>query len=304
MKSPVPLPPELLRLPTIKAEPWVCVEDNPGTFLEGPAFDREGNLFVSSIFDNRLLKITPKKVSTVLQQPGLLPDGIAIHKDGRLFIACLSGKLMTVLPNGTRLTEIEPKFNGRPASLNDLVFDRHGNLYVTDFTGTLADPTGGVYRYSADLTRIDPVLQHLASANGVGISPEGNALWVSETCRNEMLRIELLEDGIGINPVAGVTIPCRFSGGPGGCDSMAIDVDGNVYQCMIFQGRAVVLNNRGIPVANVVIPGRDRGKHLITTNAAFKPGTNQAFITASGEGGAWIYTFRGLAKGLTLYSHQ
>lgn len=305
MKSPVPLPPELLRLPTIKADPWVCVEDNPATFLEGPAFDRQGNLFVSSIFDHRLLKITPKKkVSMILQQPGLLPDGIAIHKDGRLFIACLSGRVVTVHPDGTHLTDVEPKFNGRPASVNDLVFDQHGNLYVTDFTGTVADPTGGVYRYSADLTRIEPVLQHLASANGVGISPEGNVLWVSETCRNEMLRIELLEDGIGINPVAGVTIPCRFSGGPGGCDSMAIDVDGNVYQCMIFQGRAVVLNNRGIPVANVVIPGRDRGKHLITTNVAFKPGTNQAFMTASGEGGAWIYTFRGLAKGLTLYSHQ
>jgi hypothetical protein len=28
------------------------------------------------------------------------------------------------------------------------------------------------------------------------------------------------------------------------------------------------------------------------------------FLTASGEGGAWIYQFRGLAKGLPLFSHQ
>lgn len=302
VKSLVPLPPELTNLPTIIAEPWVLVEDNPATFLEGPAFDRQGNLFVSSIF---ILKITPKKkVTTILQQPGFLPDGIAIHKDGRLFIACLSGRIITIHPDGTRLTDIEPRYNGKPASANDLVFDRNGNFYVTDFIGTVADPTGGVYRFSADLTKVEPVIQHLASANGIGISPEGNVLWVSETCRNEILRIELLEDGISINPVAGVTIPCRFTGGPGGCDSMAIDVEGNVYQCMIFQGRAVVLNNRGIPVANVVIPGRDRGKHLGAANLAFKPGTDEAFITAWGEGGAWIYKFRGLAEGLTLYSHQ
>jgi len=85
---------------------------------------------------------------------------------------------------------------------------------------------------------------------------------------------------------------------------MAIDVEGNVYQCMIFQGRAVILNNRGIPVANVVIPGRDEGKHLGTTNLAFKPGTDEVYITAWGVGGAWIYKFRGLAQGIKLFSHQ
>ncbi len=304
-KSQVPLPPELTHLPTIKAEPWVLVEGKPDMLLEGPAFDREGNLFVSSIFDSRIFKITPdKKVITILQQQGLLPDGIAIHKDGRLFIACLSGRIVHVNPDGTNLTDIVPRYDGKPASANDLVFDKNGNLYVTDFTGTVAEPTGGVYRFSADFTKVEPVIQHLASANGVGIAPEGNILWVSETCRNEILHIELLEDGIKINPIAGVTIPCRFSGGPGGCDSLKIDVKGNVYQCMIFQGRAVILNNRGIPIANVVIPGREEGKHLVTSNLAFKPGTDEAYITAGGEGGAWIYKFRGLAEGLRLYSHQ
>ena len=101
-----------------------------------------------------------------------------------------------------------------------------------------------------------------------------------------------------------LTVPYRFTGGPGGADSLAVDVQGNVYQCLIFQGRLVVLNKAGIPVANVLIPGRDEGKCLRTTNVAFKPGTDEAFITTSGEGGTWIYTFRGLAEGLTLYSHQ
>jgi lactonase len=310
-KSMVPLPPELARLPTIKAEPWVLVENDPNILLEGPAFDRQGNLFVTSIFDSRLFKITPaKKVTPILLPDGLLPDGIAIHKDGRLFIACLSGRVVTVNPDGSNLTDL-PKYNGKPASANDLVFDnQNGNLYVTDFTGTVAEPTGGVYRFSDNYTTVKPVIEHLASANGVGIAPPGNVpsagnvLWVSETCRNEILHIELLADGISINPIAGVTIPSRFSGGPGGCDSMKIDVEGNVYQCMIFQGRAVILNNRGIPIANVVIPGREDGKHLVTSNLAFKPGTDEAYITAGGEGGAWIYRFRGLAQGLRLYSHQ
>jgi len=310
-KNLVPLPPELANLPMIKAEPWVLVDKDPNVLLEGPAFDRQGNLFVTSIFNSRLFKITPAKQVTSIQLPdGLLPDGIAIHKDGRLFIACLSGRVVALNPDGSNLTDL-PKYNGKPGSANDLVFDnQNGNLYVTDFTGTVAEPTGGVYRYSDNYTTVKPVIEHLAAANGVGIAPPGNipsagnVLWVSETCRNEILYIQLLSDGISIDPIAGVVIPSHFSGGPGGCDSLKIDVEGNVYQCMIFQGRAVILNNRGVPIANVVIPGREGAKHLVTPNLAFKPGTNEVYIIAGGEGGAWIYKFRGLAQGLKLYSHQ
>ncbi|MFH1488795.1 MAG: hypothetical protein ABII06_07825, partial [Pseudomonadota bacterium] len=103
--SQVPLPPALSNLPIINVAPWLQIDPGPQTFLEGPAFDREGNLFVSSIFDSRILKITPdKKFTTIFKQDGLLPDGIAIHKDGRLFLACLSGKVATLNPDGTNLT--------------------------------------------------------------------------------------------------------------------------------------------------------------------------------------------------------
>jgi lactonase len=74
--------------------------------------------------------------------------------------------------------------------------------------------------------------------------------------------------------------------------------------CLVRQGRALILNSQGIPVANVLVPGRDEGENLGTTNLAFKPGTNEAFITAFGTDGAWIYAFRGLAEGLKLFSHQ
>ncbi|MBW2029621.1 MAG: SMP-30/gluconolactonase/LRE family protein [Deltaproteobacteria bacterium] len=303
--SEVPLPPSIANLPAIKAEPWVQVDPGPKVFLEGPAFDRQGNLFVSSIFDSRILKITPeKKITTIFTQKGLLPDGIAIHKDGRLFIVCLSGKIITINPDGSNLTYIAARHEGRPKVGNDLVFDSKGNFYVTDWTGNIADPTGGVYRFSADHKTVVPVIRNLATPNGIALSPEGNALWVSETSRNRILRLGLLKDGIGLHPIEGTKIPFRFTGVPGGADSNAVDVEGNVYQCIIFQGRALILSKRGIPIANVLVPGRDEGKHLRSTNVAFKPGTDEVFLTTSGDGGAWIYKFRGLAKGLKLFSHQ
>jgi len=299
------LPPSEADLTIINAEPWLQVDEDPNVSLEGPAFDREGNLYVSTIFNNRILKISPdKKITTIFNKKDVMPDGIAIHKDGRLFVACLSGELMSMEPDGTGITYIEARYHGKPTSMNDLVFDSKGNLYVSEFTGTPGDPSGGVYRFSSDFKTVEPVIEGLASANGVAFAPEGNVLWTCETSRNTLIRIELLDDGITINPIAGATTPYHYTGGPGGCDSLSVDMDGNVYQCLIFQGRALVLNKRGIPVANVLIPDRDQGKHLITPNLAFKPDTDEAYIIACGEGGAWIYRFHGLAKALNLYSHQ
>ena len=59
-ESVVPLPPALQNLPKIPVAPWLQVEKGEA-FLEGPAFDRGGNLFVSSVFDSRIIKITPPK---------------------------------------------------------------------------------------------------------------------------------------------------------------------------------------------------------------------------------------------------
>jgi lactonase len=302
-RSVVPLPSEVKGLPEITAETWVQIGDSPALFLEGPAFDRAGNLYLSSLLDGRVLKITPdKKVTPILEQKGLLPNGIAFHKDGRMFVACSSGKLVSLAPDGTNLTEIAARYQGKPASLNDLVFDSKGNLYVTDFIGHPGNATGGVYRFSADFTKVEPVLEGLALANGIALTPSGKELWIVETGRSDIVFLQLLDDGITIRPPAGCNIPFRFTGG--GCDSMAVDAEGNAYVCINGQGRIVVLNPRGIPVANILIPGRDEGLHLGVTNVKFKPGTDEAYATVSGKGGGWVYTFKGLAKAPILFGDQ
>lgn len=302
-KSAVPLPPDLKGLPAIAAEPWLLIGESPAFFLEGPAFDRAGNLYISSLLDSRVLKITPdKKVTTILEQKGLLPNGIAFHKDGRMFIACSGGKLISLNPDGTNVVNIAPRYQGKPAVFNDLIFDAKGNLYVTDFIGHVGNPAGGVYRFSADFTKVEPVLEGLALANGIAFAPSGNELWVVETGRADIVLLQLMEDGLTIRPPAGCTVPYRFTGG--GCDSMTVDAEGNAYVCINGQGRIVVLNPRGIPVANVFMPRRDEGMHLAVTNVKFKPGTDEAYATVSGKGGGGVFKFKGLAKAMTLFGDQ
>lgn len=304
-KSMVPLPQDLINLPTIEAEPWFQVDTDPKLFLEGPAFDRQENLFITAPFSGIVFKVTPlKQLSTIFSDINVRVCGSAFHKDGRLFVACLSGELLVMNPDGTEVTRLYPKYEGGNLVINDLVFDSQGRIYVTNFTGNVVEPTGGVFRLSSDATVVQPIIQHLPLPNGISLSPQGNVLWVGETTSNRIIRISLLEDGVTLSPIDGINYAYYSTGSPGGPDSNKVDAEGNLYQCIAFQGRVLVLNERGIPIANVVVPGRDEGKHLSTTNMAFKPGTSEGYITTSGDGGAWIFKFQGLAEGLRLFSHQ
>ena len=55
-------------------------------FLEGPSFDRDGNLWFVDIPFGRIFRITPKKDWELVTQYDGWPNGLKIHKDGRIFI--------------------------------------------------------------------------------------------------------------------------------------------------------------------------------------------------------------------------
>jgi len=73
---------------------------------------------------------------------------------------------------------------------------------------------------------------------------------------------------------------------------------------MYSQGRVLVFNRNGIPIGQVLLPGRDEGHNLQSTNMAIKPGTNDLFIVTSGGQGATIFHAKTFAKALRLYSQQ
>lgn len=309
--GPDPLPDNEAHLPQIKAEPWLRVD--PGSVvLKGMAFDRHDNLFVIASYpgendkglagrlDRAILRISPgKEITTVLKKHGLRLCDHAIHKDGRIFIVCLTGELLAIQPDGSGLTTISSRWNGKPEELSDLTFDKHGALYVTDFTGKPGDPTGGVYRWSADFATVEPFGPKLVSPNGIAFTHDESALWVSCSFDKKLVQLNLSSDRGSVTGI-GATYGLSGTGG----DGLRVDKKDNVYLAMNFQGRYMVFNAKGKPVANILLPGRERGALLASPNLAFRPGTDEVYVVASGDvGGTWIYRFRGLAEGLPLYSH-
>ncbi len=79
-----PIPFSERDLPTAIAEPYFKVGDST-VALEGPAFDRQGNLLFVDIYGGRVLRLSPsRQLTTLYTEPDLHPAGIAIHRDGRM----------------------------------------------------------------------------------------------------------------------------------------------------------------------------------------------------------------------------
>lgn len=284
-RGPVPIPPSERSLQTVVGTEWFKVSAE-GLVLEGVTFDSKGNMFFCDVSGRRVLRLTPdKKLSTVVTLDNLSPGGLAVHKDGRLFVAALDilngrGAVVAVKPDGSGLQTIIPPEAGYMP--NDLVLDIMGGFYFTDFKGTATEPKGGVYYTAPDLATIKPVLPNLAMANGIALSPDGKKLWATEFGRNLLHRIELA-DATTIAPI-GSAIAYHFTGPAP--DSMRADSDGTVYVALYGQGRVLALNRNGIPIGQVLLPGRENGHNLRSTSMAIRPGTNDLFVvTSDGTGG-------------------
>lgn len=298
-------------LPTVTAEPFYKVADDPMA-LEGPAFDRQGNLLFVEIYGGRLLRLSPaQQLTVVFTEKNLHPSGLAIHKDGRIFLAACgaknsmgyfdAGSVIAMSPDASQRQTILAPNAGYVA--NDLVFDSGGGFYLSDFRGTSTRAEGGVYYFAPDFTTITPVLPGICMANGVALGPNGKVLWATEFGACRLHRADL--SGPGRIAQSGASVPYQFIGpGP---DSMRTDSDGNVYVAMNRQGRILVFSSYGIPIGQILLPGRERNHFLRCTSLALTPGSRDLFIVARDEvggGGTMIFKARGLAPGFPMFSHQ
>src|SRR5260370_12443159 len=66
---------------------------------------------------------------------------------------------------------------------NDLVLDAHGGIYFTDLGKRRPRDmdVGAVYYAKADGSFITEVAYPMMTPNGIGLSPDGNTLYVAET---------------------------------------------------------------------------------------------------------------------------
>lgn len=285
--------------PIIEAKPYVTIEEAQPTIgrraiLEGPSFDRDGNLYLVDIHAGGIYRVAPDGGYECLLRYDGAPNGLKIHRDGRIFVADYRNGLMLFDPAARSISPVfEPSVNAGFLGLNDLIFASNGDMYFTDQGDTgWHDQRGRVWRWREGAAP-ECLLSNVPSPNGLVLSHDETQLLLAVTRANAIWRVPLLPDG-GIGRV-GTFI--QMSGGTGP-DGMALDEEGNLLVAHVGMGSAWLFSALGRPLAEIQTP-----KGLLVTNLCYGGKDNRTvFITEAQT--ATVLTAELQVPGAKMYSHS
>ncbi|WJR80533.1 SMP-30/gluconolactonase/LRE family protein [Bradyrhizobium sp. NP1] len=258
------------------------------SFIEGPAFDAAGHLYVVDIPFGRIFRIAPDgEWSLAIEYQGW-PNGLKIAPDGRVLVADYRHGIMEF---DVRASAMRPLLTSRNSEsfrgCNDLHLAGNGDIYFTDQGQTgLHDPTGRVYRLTTG-GRLDCLLDTGISPNGLVLDPSETVLFVAMTRDNAVWRLPFMKDG----SVSKVGRFCALFGASGP-DGMTMDDAGNLFVAHASLGHVFVFAPNGECIARI-----KSCMGATTTNVAIG-GENHdhLYITESATGSVLVADISGLDK--------
>ena len=289
--------------------PEVTVVATGLRFPEGPIALPDGSVLLVEIARATVSRVLPGGEVGVVAETGGGPNGLALGPDGRCYV-CNNGGFewreiggqpvpglqgedyeggrIEAVDLDTGEIEVLYRESNRARPLrgpNDLVFDAHGGFWFTDLGKVRHSDMdrGFVYYAKADGSECREVIRGLVTPNGIGLSPDGNTLYVAETIPGRIWAWDLPEPGVArLDRAAGTLNRGRLVAAPGGYqefDSLAVDSAGNVCAATLHRGGITVAAPDGGAVEHVPLPDP------ITTNVCFGgPELTTAWATLSGTG--------------------
>lgn len=217
----------------------VCAVGHGVDHSEGIATGSDGFLYAGGEC-GQLYRILPDgKMFEEIACTGGFSLGITLDRENNIYVCDTQlHAVLRVDPNGNTSRYADQTNAGPLRSPNFSVFDAHGNLYVSD-SGTFKGNNGRICRVQPNgkATVFHP--GPFAFANGLAINAQEDALFVIESNRDCITRIEIKRDG-----TAGERT--HYCDGLAHVpDGMAFDAAGNLYVGCYGLNRIYFVNPQG-----------------------------------------------------------
>jgi sugar lactone lactonase YvrE len=229
--------------------------------VESITADKEGRLYMPDRVTGNILRVDPKSPKPVVvgrieareiksNKVNADGGGIAFNQQGDLFIA--SGPFAEVVRiRAADLNAAKPgtaqTFATGTEGANGIVFDKQGNLFVSGGRSGVVyrvGPNGGA---AEPAVKIEPHTRKLpdgkteqaAVANGLDFDAKG-ILYVADTARGAIWKIEMQPDGKGSKPVLFAQSPLLE-----GVDGTAFDANGKLWAAVNERNAIVTVTPDG-----------------------------------------------------------
>jgi gluconolactonase len=279
--------------------PDAKVEKVAGGFVfnEGPMW-REGRLWFSDLVGNKMYAVAPDgKVELLIDHAGGLDNAgpgfyrgsnaMATDKDGSVLMCQHGLRRIARVDDSLHVKNFLDKWNGkRFNSPNDLVFAPDGSLWFTDppfgLDKKAEDPAkeipfSGVFRYANG--KVTAVIEDLPLPNGIGFSPDGKFLYISNTGPKMFVnRYEVKADGTLGKPAVFISYPDTPNNEVP--DGLKLDSAGNLWTTgpggiRIITPQGKVLGQIKLPevAANLAWGGDGHTLYITATSSIYRLST-------------------------------
>lgn len=217
--------------------------------IEGPAFDRNGNLYVVNFQkDGTVGFVKPDgEVELFITLPmGSKANSIQFDSRNRMYLADFTGHNILRVNMATKKISVYAH-NDAFNQPNDICIDKHDQLYASD--PNWKDGTGKIWRIDK---RGRTVLldDKMGTTNGIELSPDERTLYVNESVQRKIWAFDVDDHG----DISHKRLFAEFQ--DFGFDGMKCDAEGNLYVARHGKGTIAVLDHQGTLIREIQLKGK------------------------------------------------
>lgn len=228
----------------------LTAENMFSTNIEGPNFDKAGNLYVVNfVKDGTVGKISTKDGSGevfVTLPEGSVANSIQFTSGGDMLLADFKGHNVLKVDMQTRAISVyahSDRFN-QP---NDICINREDRVFASD--PDWKNGTGQLWRVDKD-GKTTLLAENMGTTNGITLSPDEKTLYVNESVQRKVWKFDVDAEGNISNKRLFAEFP-DF-----GFDGMKCDKAGNLYLTRYGKGTIVVLSPEGKQLREIALKGK------------------------------------------------